>query len=88
MMKIVITNTQYSALMDIYGPPKNIHHMIMTCKFQDGKVVLEGDEDDFDDLLGLISEEIGEKMCPKKNINSLLCVCKKVDPGSMDWIGM
>lgn len=49
--------------MDIYGPPENVHSMIMLSN-RDGKnQILEGDEKDFDDLLSLISEEIGEGLC-------------------------
>ena len=85
-MKIALTGTQHSALLDIYGPPENIHHMIMSCHFKDKKWIMEGDEDDFDDLLGLVSEEIGEGMCSKANASRLLAVCKKVDPSAADWI--
>ena len=87
-MEISITRTQYSALMDICGPPENVHLMIMTFKSRDKKIILQGNEGDFDDLLGLIDEKIAEGMCPKKNINALLGVCRKVAPRSTDWIGM
>ena len=87
-MEVSLTNAQYSALMDIYGPPENIHFMIMTSRSKDGRVILEGDEEDFEDLLNIISEDIAEDLSPKKNIRNLLAVCKKVDPTSLDWIGM
>lgn len=87
-MEISLTRIQYSALMDIYGPPENVHYMIMTSKPEGNRWILKGDDDDFEDLLTIISEDIGEGLCSKKNINSLLAVCKKVDPTSLDWIGM
>jgi hypothetical protein len=86
-MKISITKSQYYALMDIYGPSKNVHDMIICAGSKDGKYLIEGDEDDFDDLLSLISEEIGEGLCSRKDATTLLGVCKKVDPSSLDWIG-
>jgi hypothetical protein len=86
-MKILISKNQYWALMDIYGPPENVHLMIMTARQHDGKYSIEGDEDDFEDLLRLISEELGEGLCSKKNISALVGICKRVDPASLDWIG-
>lgn len=86
-MKISITKTQYWALMDIYGPPKNVHHMIMNVDLKDGKYLMEGDDEDFEDLLSLISEEVGEGICSSKDATILLSVCKKVDPSSLNWIG-
>jgi hypothetical protein len=61
--------------------------MVMSANFNDGKYSIEGDEEDFDDLLNLISEEIGEGLCSSKNATALLAVCKKVDPSSLNWIG-
>jgi len=86
-MTISLTKNQYWALMNIYGPPKNVHDMIMNADLVDGKYLMESDEEDFDDLLSLISEEIGEGLCSNKDAITLLGVCKKVDPTSLDWIG-
>lgn len=86
-MKVSITKTQYSALMNISGPPNNVHDMIMNTALVDGKYLMEGDEEDFEDLLNLISEEIGEGLCSNKDATTLLGVCKKVDPSSLNWIG-
>jgi hypothetical protein len=86
-MKISLTKAQYWALMDIYGPPASVHQMIMCADLKDGKYFMQGDEEDFEDLLNLISEEIGECLCSEKNATALLGVCKKVDPTSLDWIG-
>ena len=87
-MNLNVTHAQYSALMDIYGPPANVHDMIMLSKPKGKSWILEGDEDVFDDLLSLISEEIGEGMCTKTNAKHLIGICKKVDPESLNWIGM
>ena len=86
-MEIQLSNSEYGALMDIKGPPENVHSMIMTAGVSNKTWTLDGDEADFDDLLNLISEEIGEDFCPKKNVRPLLRVCKKVDPESLNWIG-
>ena len=87
-MNIQLTTKQYSALLNIYGPPESVHEMIMSSELRNGKNILTGDDEDFDELLSLISEEIGEGLCPATNIQHLLSVCKKVDPSSLDWIGM
>jgi len=86
-MKISFTKTQYAALMNIYGPPADVHQLIMSAHLKDGKFIIDGDEDDFEELLNLISEEIGDGLCSKKDAATLLGVCKKVDPASLDWIG-
>lgn len=86
-MKIVISDKERSALIDIRGMPERVYSMVYDFQQENGKNVLEGDDDDFEQLLGLISEEIGVGLCRKKNIPILLCVCKKIDPESLNWIG-
>jgi hypothetical protein len=87
-MKVLISKKEFNALMDIRGLPDTVYSMLYAFKEENGKHVLEGDEESFDDLLSLISEEIEVEFCPKKNISALLGVCKKVDPESLEWIGM
>ena len=87
-MKIPVSNTQYSALIDIYGPPENVHDLIMCSEPKDGKLLLQGEKKDFDDLLSVISEDIDSGLCSKTNARHLLGVCKKIEPSSLDWIGM
>lgn len=86
-MEVKISMKQYCALSDIYGPPQNIHYMITCARLENENWVLEGKAEEFDELLSLISEEIGEGLCSKANARELLGVCKKVDPSSLDWIG-
>jgi len=87
-MKINVSNAQYAALMEIHGPPENVNSMIMCCAPKAGKWTLEGDAKDFEDLLSVIGEEIGEGICSQTNCKHLRSVCKKVDRSSLDWIGM
>ncbi len=87
-MELFITRTQYSALSDIYGPPEKVHFMLMTSCPVDGGWLLRGSEESFNELLLVISEEIGEGFCTKSNARAMIGVCKKVDPESLDWIGM
>ncbi len=87
-MEVAVTSTQYSALSDIYGPPQDVYYMIMCSRLVDGTWLLSGDEEVFEELLGVISEEIGEGLCSKTNARALIGVCKKIDPSSLDWIGM
>lgn len=86
-MKISITKIQYWALMDIHGAPANVHQLIMNAGLKEGKYFIEGEDDDFDELLSLISEEIGEGLCSAKNATAMLGICKKIDPDSLNWIG-
>ena len=87
-MKVLVSKAQYSALMDIYGPPEDVHYMIMMANSNEKGWTLSGDDEAFESLLSLISEEIGEGLSTKKNARALLGICKKVDPASLDWIGM
>lgn len=87
-MKVIVSTAQYSALMDIYGPQENVHNMIMCGLPKDGKFTLQGETQDFEDLLSVISEDIGSGLCSKTNAKQLLGVCKKIDPSSLDWIGI
>ena len=86
-MKVTVSGKQYFALLNIYGPPANVHHMIMCARGEIGFYIIEGEGEDFDELLSLISEEIGEGLCSKSDARELLSICKKVDPASLDWIG-
>jgi len=88
LMQVIVTNAQYRALSAIYGPPENVHCLIMCSRPVDGKWVLDGKGEVFDELLSVISEEIGEGLCPKNNARALLSICKKIDPSSLDCIGM
>ena len=76
-MKVSISQAQYNALMDIYGPPEDVHLMIMTARLGSDKCMLEGSEETFDLLVSTISEEVGEGFCTQKNARSLLSLCKK-----------
>ncbi|MBF0363723.1 MAG: hypothetical protein HQK49_22075 [Oligoflexia bacterium] len=87
-MKVLISEKEHYALIDIRDVPDCVHHMVYGANHIKDKYVLEGEKDSFDELLSLISEEIGEGLCPKKNIPTLLSICKKVNPESLDWIGM
>ena len=69
VVKISLSKREYSTLMDIRGAPEDVHFMIYASKTEKGRNVLEGDEEIFDGLLSLISEEIGEGLCPSKNIS-------------------
>lgn len=52
-MKVLISKKEFGVLLDIRGVPDTVHSMLYAFKEEDGKHVLEGDEDSFDDLLGL-----------------------------------
>ena len=86
-MKITLTKTQYNALDHIYGRPENVHYLIMCAKPTDKGWILEGSDETFNELLEIINEEICEVRCSQKRAKSLIAVCKKVDPKSLDWMG-
>jgi len=87
-MNILLSSPQYSALMDIYGPPEDVHYMLMRAMPGEKCWTLSGYEEAFDSLLSVISEEIGEGLCSQKNARALMGTCKKADPALLDWIGM
>jgi hypothetical protein len=88
VMEVLITDTQYLALNAIYGPPEDVHYLILLAERRDKGWLLEGEEHVFESLLSTISEEIGEGLCSNTNASRLLSICKKIDPSSLDWIGM
>jgi hypothetical protein len=88
ILKIELSNPQYNALLHIYGPPETVHYMFMTAKIVNKTYVINGTNDEFEELLNVISEEIGEGNCSRTNAKHLFSVCKKVDPSSLNWIGM
>lgn len=86
--RVWLTPKEYTALMDIRGLPENVHFMVCCSEMKNGRQALDGDPKTFQDLLGVISEEIAEELCPRRNVSALVNICKKVDPESLDWIGM
>jgi len=88
MEKITLSNLEYSALMNIRGTPDKVHDMIFGADNLGKDWELEGDEEAFDELLSTISEEICYELSSKKSFPALLRICKKVDPESLDWVGM
>jgi hypothetical protein len=85
--KILISKKEHNALMDIRGMPDSVHLMVYSSKMEKDKHVLMGNDETFEELLSLISEEIGEELCPRKNISTLLKICERIDPESLTWIG-
>lgn len=85
--KILISQKEHNALMDIRGMPDSVHSMVYSFKMEKDKYVLKGDNEAFEELLSLISEEIGEGLCPRKNVSTLLKICERIDPESLAWIG-
>ena len=67
--------------------PDSVHSMFYSSKMEKDKFILKGDNETFEALLSLISEEVGDELCPQKNISTLLKVCKRIDPESLAWIG-
>lgn len=49
---------------------------------------LEGDEDDFQELVEFIGEELAEGMFSKADADTLVDLCLKIDPNCGDWLGM
>jgi len=85
-MKLILTSRQYNALCDIYGPPENVHYMLMTSTLENSKWVLEDNQEVFSELLETNNKEIAEGFCSAKNAQLLFAVCKKIDPASLNWI--
>lgn len=84
--KLSLTQQQYSALSDIYGPPTSVHFLLMTSEYEGNRVVLEGREEVFEELIDVIIEEIHEGFCTPTREKLLLQVCRKIDRRSVDYL--
>ena len=60
-----------------------MHTIIFEEKAKDEKDILTGDEEDFKDLYDEINEVLGEEFCPKKDVQKLERIYRKlIKPGS------
>jgi len=87
-MRLKLTAREYGALIAIRGMPENVHYMVHTARTNDHGYVLKGEGKTLNELLDLLSEELSDAICPRKNVQSLLRICKKVDPDCLEWIGL
>jgi hypothetical protein len=81
MFKLTLSSSEYSALGDIYGPPQEVHYMIMCASFTDDlkKWTLEGEFETFDELWATIEQELLEDFCKRKHIRALQRVMAKIE---------
>ena len=87
--KLNVSNNEYSAISDIFGPPSSVHYLVMCAALTDTGWVLSGDEKAFSDLDNIIEEELCEGMAKKRNQRYLCSVQDKIEKNILknfsDW---
>ena len=78
--ELVLSNREYSAIMDIRGMPDGAHTMRMCASLHQNGWILRGSHDDYDGLLQVVDEEIEEGLAPKKNMAALRRVRDSITP--------
>jgi hypothetical protein len=85
MYTLTLSSDEYAAVDEIYGPPQDVHYMIMCASFtKDFKQwALEGDFETFDELWGVIEERVMERvmerLCKRKHEAPLIEVMTKIE---------
>lgn len=78
--ELVLSDREYSAIMDIRGMPDGAHMMRMCASLHQDGWILRGSHEDFDGLLQVVDEEIEERLAPKKNLPALRRVRDYITP--------
>ncbi len=88
-MKLSLTKAEYRAVNALRGLPDGAHMMVMCSNFNDdGSGELEGDEDDFAELVSFVGEEMAEGRLSATASRALRSLCVRIDPGCADWLVM
>jgi hypothetical protein len=79
-ISIQLSSKQYSAVLNIRGMPEEAHSMVMCSTFiDDSTIILDGEEDAFQELGSTISEELDYEMCKKSDQTHLFRVAEKIE---------
>jgi hypothetical protein len=79
-ISIQLSSKQYSAIVNIRGLPEAAHSMVMCSTFiDDSTVLIDGEEDAFQELGSTISEELDYDMCKKSDQTHLFKVSEKIE---------
>lgn len=87
-MRITLNKSEYGAVNDLRGLPRDAHMLIMTGRSTDTGGVLDGSEHAFEALVSFISEELADGVVSARAARALQSLCIKIDPDCADWLGM
>jgi len=87
-MKVKLDPSQSRALAGLQGLPARAHMLIMCSRPDPSGDILEGTQDDFDELVEHISAEFAEGMVSYRDAPLLYAICIKIDPNCAEWLGM
>lgn len=87
-MTVTVNKAQYRALHALRGLPEGAHMLLMCSRPTETGGVLDGSEDDFQELVEHIGESIAEGMLSQGAARALSALCVKIDPDCAEWLGM
>lgn len=87
-VKVKLDLPQSRALAALRGLPARAHMLIMCARPDRSGDILEGTQDDFDELVEHISSEFAEGMVSARDAPLLYAICIKIDPNCAEWLGM
>ena len=87
-MKVSLNKAQYRALNDLRGLPQGAHMMVMCSESTATGGVIEGDAQDFEELVAFISEGLADGAYRAGEGRVLMSLCVKINPDCADWLGM
>lgn len=76
---VSLTKAQYNALADIRGLDADAHSLVMCASLAPDGWTLKGTQRDFEKLATNLNEEVGEQLCPQKNIRKLIQIINIIE---------
>jgi hypothetical protein len=84
--KFTVTSKEYDALMDIRGLAQGAHYLVMCAKLQtNGSWILEGSEEEFNQLSSDLSDEIYHRLSPATRLRHLAKLYDRLNPDCGDF---
>ncbi len=85
---VKLNTSEYRALNRLRGLPEDAHMLIMCSRMTSTGGTLDGPQKAFDELVAFIDEEFAESLVSAADRRALESICGKIDPNSVDWLGM
>ncbi len=80
--KILITKSQYNALVEIRGLQQDAHYMVLAAKKVTRGYVIEGSSEVFDHLAHDLSDEVHYDLSPQYRLKHLRTLLSRLQPDS------
>jgi len=80
--KILITKSQYDALIDIRGLQQDAYYMVIAAKKVTRGYVIEGSSEVFDHLARDLSDEVHYDLSPQYRLKHLRTLLSRLQPDS------